>query len=565
MELDKVTLETLESLTPEQLNELGPEVWTYINDLYGNKALWPAPYNEDTPESAYRFLTECCWTFDEETTEVNLIPALPFVRLVVNQFYETRKSGKPLKIEKSRRLLLSWIVRGLRLHSMGLRRESGVICGLNYPKAASHVWRIAWLYNTLASKRKDFKLTPLSTGKGYKGGTMESKKMEEVILPNGSIVVFLNQEGESFQGDGYTWVDMEESSLYSKYDEMRGQSLAVTKGRADVVGGHVCEITNASPGEEWKSSKTIATVLWNNDPSFEKGEPNPDECPGCALADLVSGARYLRIHYTADPSKRSPEYKEQGRRERGVKWWDQQMEMSEDIYTGEPVFPEFVYAQHAPVIYRESSVEIVPGSRFFAGWDCGLTLQPSFELAMVTPCGQVYWMMEIVPDGACSMSMFAPIVAQKLKQRLPANWSQVDHYGDPAGKARAGTDMRSAYDVALKCGILIKPALSQNPIDRQNAVIHLLNDWISQEDPNPNKWVQRTIYSEKDCPVLVDGMKGAYCMTVQKNTSGRNLVLRHPSKNYYSHSNDAHQYAAMSIVRHIIKGEANQTIKYCGE
>lgn len=231
--------------------------------------LWPKEYRREDAETANKFLTECCWTDDEETGLVELIPNLPFVDTVCRAFIYTRNLGLEFEIEKSRRLLLSWMIRGLRLWTMGLRRESGVICGLTYPKSAEHVWRIAWLYNNLAERRPEFRLKKLEEGKETKGGSMLSKELDTVILPNGSIVTTLNQEGQSFQGSGYSWVDMEEASLYKDFAGMKGQAHIVTGGRADVAGGHVCIITNANgANESWKESKVPKRILFNEDPTY---------------------------------------------------------------------------------------------------------------------------------------------------------------------------------------------------------------------------------------------------------------------------------------------------------
>lgn len=231
--------------------------------------LWPERYASFDAESARLFLTECCWTDDDETGEVALIPDLPFVRVLCEAYVETKRAGKPLVIEKSRRLLVSWIVRGLRLWSMGLRRETGVICGLTYPRAAEHVWRVAWLYKQLADRRPSMGLPRLKEGENTKGGPMLGKKLDVVILPNGSMVSSLNQEGESFQGSGYTWVDMEEASLYDDFGSMWSQAHTVTSGRADVPGGHIIVITNANGANAaWKERKAVKRVYWNQDPTW---------------------------------------------------------------------------------------------------------------------------------------------------------------------------------------------------------------------------------------------------------------------------------------------------------
>src|SRR5581483_6788969 len=97
--------------------------------------------------------------------------------------------------------------------------EKRVLCGLTYPKAAEHVWRIWWLYEELRKRRPDFQLKACLS----RGGSTGAQEVEQVILPNGSLIETLNQQGQSFQGSGYSGVTMEEFSLYRYCDYMYGQ------------------------------------------------------------------------------------------------------------------------------------------------------------------------------------------------------------------------------------------------------------------------------------------------------------------------------------------------------
>ena len=79
--------------------------------------------------------------------------------------------------------------------------------------------------------------------------------LEQVVLPNGSLVETLNQDGQSFQGSGYSWVTMEEFSLYRNPAYMWGQAIRVTEGKPGSVPGMVCVITNASSNRGWLDMK----------------------------------------------------------------------------------------------------------------------------------------------------------------------------------------------------------------------------------------------------------------------------------------------------------------------
>jgi hypothetical protein len=231
-----------------------------------SSCLWPSPYNEDSADAQYRFLTECCWTWDDETGESLQIPDLPHVRFISDLVWHTKSIGRPIILEKARRLLASWVIRACRLFSGGLRKETGVIAGENYEKAAEHCWRVAYIYERMREERPEMRLAKCLP----REGNMDAHAIGQLILPNGTLIDTLNASGNSFQGRGKTWVDMEEFSLYPHPGSMWFQAKTVTKGRADVTGGHVLAVTNASPSVAWQEIKEIARVLENHDPSWEK-------------------------------------------------------------------------------------------------------------------------------------------------------------------------------------------------------------------------------------------------------------------------------------------------------
>jgi hypothetical protein len=219
-------------------------------------ALWPNPYREDSPEACFEFLARCCWTYNEANAAIELVPGHDYIRKLVGTWHSCRSSGRPLIIEKSRRLILSWVLRGCELWRMGLNCEKGLICGLNYPKAAEHVWRIWWLYEQVR-ERTDWDLSPCEP----RGGNVIAQELDQVILPNGSLVQTLNQDGQSFQGSGYSWVTMEEFSLYRNPRYMWSQAIRVTEGKPGAKPGMVCVITNASPNKAWQEIKRAAPQL----------------------------------------------------------------------------------------------------------------------------------------------------------------------------------------------------------------------------------------------------------------------------------------------------------------
>jgi hypothetical protein len=141
------------------------------------------------------------------------------------------------------------------------------------------------------------------------------------------------------------------------------------------------------------------------------------------------------------------------------------------------------------------------------------------------------------------MAQFAPLVRQRLRARLPGHFTDVMHFGDESGGTRSGTDFKSAFEVARESGFLIKPVTNATDV-REAAVEWLLTDWVSQDGPS-GEWVPRCVYGAYDCPILVQGMRGAYCL--RSEGLGGAMEVQRPVKNFWSHVNDAHQYAAVRI------------------
>ena len=514
----------------------------------GGLPLWPAPYNEDSAESCYRFVTERCWTYNEANSAIALIPSNDYVRQLCLEWWEARSTGKTLIIEKSRRLVVSWILRGCELWAMGIRRTKNVIAGLNYPKAAEHVWRIWHLWTELSKPHKDDPTYwTLPQGKSL-GGDPMSQTLDMVMLPNGSNVQKLNQDGGSFQGSGYSCVTMEEFSLYDHPASMLFQASIVVQGKPaeenepESIGGFVVIVTNPAPNKEWQEAKmnTKARDVLGLDPS-------PEEClimGGFAGVDLPNDTRYLAIHFSADPLKN---YAWALREKSGKpkREWDNQMELHEDIYQGEPVHLDYNDNIHCPPKIRREGLPVFPKSVLFGGWDIGL--QPAFTLDQVTTEGQILRILEVTSDGNEPMSVFAPRVAHAIKQRLPGRWNDIYHVGDATIVNRSQTTGDTVQMIARKFGFNIRPMTNILEI-RLSAVAWALTDWIDEKTP-------RFMIDPIHCPVSRDGFKGAYRFQdgAKGDTSGPGRIIMLPLKNGYSHVMDSGQYNFIAIEK-FIKG-----------
>lgn len=269
---------------------------------------------------------------------------------------------------------------------------------------------------------------------------------------------------------------------------------------------------------------------------------------GYEAYDSPLGVRVLRVHYSADDEKRSAEWVENAKRGMPIKEFLREYEMVDTIYDGEAVFPEFSDSIHLgpDMRFKTESIPLMDGAIYIGGWDCSTsTINLAFTMLQITVNPfQVHCIFEMVSEGGESMETFCPRLRKTLHDRYAGYVAQMVHYGDPMGGARCATG-KTAFQIAAEHGFVIRPSTNAWHV-RQDAVVwHLLN-WIDESTP-------RFLVSERDCPTVVEGLRGAYQWRTSKqgDQEGAGRVLLEPIKNFYSHVADALQYALVASKRHI--------------
>lgn len=273
----------------------------------------------------------------------------------------------------------------------------------------------------------------------------------------------------------------------------------------------------------------------------------PTTPPGCSTYISRVGVRVLRIHYSADPEKDAAWVAKVSAGYPKAEW-RREYEMDATVYDGQPVFPDFSEPIHCPPILLKNSWVPRPGSRYILGVDCGQTLWPAACLIEVGPAPdfQIAVMLEVVSNGGEPMQTFAPRVLQELTKRFPGFWPDIQWVGDRTVMQRSGGTGESAYQVARKFGVSIKP-MSNNIQGRIGAVTWALNDWITEDTP-------RMYVCGKDCPTLLQGFRGAYRFREWQTGDGRDRDLKDPLKDRFSHVQDALQYALVEA-KALISGQ----------
>ena len=255
-------------------------------------------------------------------------------------------------------------------------------------------------------------------------------------------------------------------------------------------------------------------------------EPTPPK--GCRVTETIGGERFIQIHYTADPEKRSDAWRLDASRGVPLLQWQREMELSREVFDGVPVYTDYLDAKHCPSQLRGKMLVVSPNARLYGGWDCGSTLTPAFVLCQVVQ-GQLQVLMEVISKGGEPMERFAPRVLRAI-ERYPSmggRWADVFHVGDYTVGQRSGPTGETSLKVAQKYGVTIKP-ISNQWQGRWSAVTWFLVDDIDERTP-------RFVLSDS-CKLVRTGFLGGY--KFQEN-------LDKPLKNKYSNPHDALQYVAV--------------------
>ena len=214
-------------------------------------SLWPAPY--DTPESAVDFVLKELRTWNEAEQQVQPFPDLDYLRETASEWVECKTKARALMIEKCRRMVISWLLRGLELHSMGLSRSDQLLSGADFDSASKHVWRLSHLYDDLRQRRPEWKLPAAKrirdTGE---------RKLVQFSLANGSLCERTNDDPDQVRGEGKSIITFEELSIFRRPRSCWAQAMILTQGAAGQMGGFVVGVCNASANPEWRALKELA-------------------------------------------------------------------------------------------------------------------------------------------------------------------------------------------------------------------------------------------------------------------------------------------------------------------
>ncbi len=205
------------------------------------------------------------------------------------------------------------------------------------------------------------------------------------------------------------------------------------------------------------------------------------------------------------------------------------------VQDGKPIYPEF----HSTVHVAQNELTVIKERPVYVGIDFGLTPAAVFGQKLMS--GRWQWLDELVSEDM-GMVRFAELLSAKCTEDF--HGCELYFFGDPAGMQRSQVDERTPFDILRAIGLKVKPAPSNDPLLRREAVALPLSRLVDGK--------AGLILSPK-CKTLIKGMAGAYCYR-RVQILGEERYKDQPDKNRYSHVCDAAQYLMIGA------GEGRQVI-----
>jgi hypothetical protein len=247
---------------------------------------------------------------------------------------------------------------------------------------------------------------------------------------------------------------------------------------------------------------------------------------GITEYNTAQGIHVLRIHYTADPDKCSPQWIAEQKKGITQAQWEREYEINFHVFPGKPWYPEFRYDFHV----AKANLSPIPNRPLIRGWDYGLT--PATCFCQSTAKGQMLILYPELQSVDCGIINHGKVVQAESHTYFPGY--TFHDYGDPAGNTRSQNDEKTANQLLrTEYGIVVLPGPVSDTA-RWEAVRKLLTTTTPDGQP--------MLLIDPRCTWIIGAFTGGYH---RKEVSG--VLLEDVEKNEYSHIMDAIGYVAARV------------------
>jgi len=242
----------------------------------------------------------------------------------------------------------------------------------------------------------------------------------------------------------------------------------------------------------------------------------------------INGFRVIRLHYSADPAKRSKEWRDNEKKKYGEAEWNREHELIWESIEGKAV-----YSDRWDSDFHTSKVSLGwnPKLPVCRGWDFGLNGACIF--AQLFPHSRLFVLREAVSEDI-DFETFVSEVNRLSLQWFPG--ATFIEFIDPTGRNRFGADGRT-YSLILASAPLRARRIISGANDLP-ARLKGVNDLLKENVKGLPCYLV-----DPSCETLIRGFNGGYFFGYDK----RRQLREKPEKNMFSHPHDANQYLCSKV------------------
>jgi hypothetical protein len=258
-----------------------------------------------------------------------------------------------------------------------------------------------------------------------------------------------------------------------------------------------------------------------------------DLCQGIAWRRSSRDFCVIKLHYTADPRKRSEEWKGPEKRQAGERGWFREYEMHWIVHEGVRVFPQYFRDKHR----NEAPLEPWPGIPIIRGWDVGPTNRWLSAVALQVNKNKETRVLREWLENDVSLTDFT----ESVTTESVVSWGD-NAFRDSVDAHSFGTRERltsnqlASVDILKQNGVRNPRKAMMNMKVREDTVIKHL------QHLSPSTG-EASYQHDPSCIMLENGFLGGYHRRKSTRTGEPMDIIE---KNEYSHVHDAHQFALIA-------------------
>lgn len=493
------------------------EKFSFMRLTEPEKARYQLKMRHMYAEDPWQFLVDAVFTLNQVADD-NAIQPYPSYLEYLQFLTQVWLSEKLLACPKSRRMFCSWNFISLYLHDTIFRSgRFNAFVSKKEDDAGDLISRAEFIFRTIPEWRIPRALLPK-----LKNGRMSKQPPLMEFEDINSKLQGMPQGAEQLRQYTLSGILGDECAFWENAEQFYSASKPTLDG-----GGRMTLISSRSPGF---FKKIVFDQLDAMDLSFREVAPAPVKQPLEGI-DVWRNPRnkfaVVDIHYMADPSKRSNEWRAAIKQSMPSRAFEMEYNKIWSTFDGKPVYADYNKAIHV----KSGRMAPAPNVPILLGVDFGLT--PAVILTQ--PSGRRLRILKEFIEVDGSIDKLGNIVWRFLELNyLPwlHNNDMLYLYVDPAGFQRAQTDARTCVDILRGIGFKkIMPGPVGWEARRKSVDDYLIKTY--GEGPGIE-------ICEDECPVLVEGFGGGY--RYPENAINVEPAHIRPIKNKWSHVHDALQY-----------------------